>query len=321
MRFNRSKSAFLSGWMSLLLLSACVSTEPRELVPTISQSPEQIVLAGDGGASEPEVDFGLTATVNESDSLTNISVLPGIRVRSVSNGGPADRAGIRAGDVILSIDGLPSNQPDILDLLALETTDNRSFEFEVRRNTTVFQATVAVQPIRNETLPPVELYRTDPVLLRAGFTTEHLSGRSGEPLTGARIVRIFDQSPLLMAGLLEDDVVVAVDEQSIGSAQGLVTMISSNYQAGDRVNLQFLRRGELMNEDLRLWHPGTRLSELSIWPLFSYESSLSPDQTRLRVGDLILFSLFQYQRTGPEREYSVLGIFRAASGFGELVEE
>ncbi|HBN13406.1 MAG TPA: hypothetical protein DD407_00085, partial [Pseudohongiella sp.] len=102
MRFNRGKSAFLSGWMSLLLLSACVSTEPRELVPTISQSPEQIVLAGDGGASEPEVDFGLTATVNESDSLTNISVLPGIRVRSVSNGGPADRAGIRAGDVILS---------------------------------------------------------------------------------------------------------------------------------------------------------------------------------------------------------------------------
>ncbi|HBX37446.1 MAG TPA: hypothetical protein DEG76_09230, partial [Pseudohongiella sp.] len=63
MRCNRSKTAVLSGWMSLLLLSACVSTEPRELVPTISQSPEQIVLAGDGGASEPEVDFGLTATV------------------------------------------------------------------------------------------------------------------------------------------------------------------------------------------------------------------------------------------------------------------
>jgi hypothetical protein len=50
-------------------------------------------------------------------------------------------------------------------------------------------------------------------------------------------------------------------------------------------------------------------------------SSLSPEQTRLSICDLWLFSLFSYSHEEGEKEYSLLSLFRFATGYGELVEE
>ena len=308
--------------LCLIAISACVSTEPRQLVPSVSLSAEQSEFADSTASIRlPAVDFGLSATVNESDSLTNISILPGIRVRTISPGGAADRAGLRAGDVILSIDGAPVNQPDILDALALETSSDRSFEFEVRRNTTVFMASVNVQVTSLEQLPPVELYRADPILLRAGFITARSTDTQQQPVFGAQLIRWFEHSPLPAAGLQSGDIVLALDQQQITSAQDLISRLNTNYSPGDRVTLQVRRGARVMSEPVTLWHPGRRLSQLSFWPFFRYESTLNPDQTRLRIGDLVLFSLFQYQRSGAEQQYDVLGLFRASTGFGELIEE
>lgn len=308
--------------LSLAVLSACVSYEPRQRVPTLALSPDTVVLTNNtGAAARPGVSFGLTGGINESDSLTNISILPGIRVRAVAPGGAAERAGIRAGDVILSIDGSESNHPDVLDALALQTHAARRFQFEVRRNTAVFMATVDVAPVSTQQLEPVELYRADPVLLRAGFSTELMQDATGNRMSGARVVRLFDDSPLATASIGIDDIILAVDDNAVESAQGLVTTLTGNYQPGDEVTLSVSRGGNIGYQRVDLWHPGRKLSRLSLWPLFRYESTLSPDQTRLTVGDLILFSLFSYQRSGAEREYNVLGLFRSASDYGELIEE
>lgn len=311
-----------SMWLCLALLGACASFEPRQRVPTLSLSPDTVILTTNtGAATTTGVSFGLTGGINESDSLTNISVLPGIRVRAVAPGGAADRAGIRAGDVILSVDGAASNHPDVLDALAIQTTDARHFEFEVRRNTTVFLATVEVTPVSAQQTEPVELYRADPLLLRAGFSTELLQDRDGNRVSGARVVRLFDDSPLAGADVRVDDIILAVDERSIESAQGLVNTLTQNFNPGDNITLTVARDNTVRTQRVDLWHPGRRLSRLSLWPLFRYQSSLSPDQTRLNVGDLILFSIFSFQRNGAEREYSVLGLFRSASDYGELIEE
>lgn len=304
------------------LLSACVNTEPRQLMPTVALSPENVLLAdNNGSARAPGVSFGLSGGLNESDSLSNVSILPGVRVRAVTPNGAAERAGIRAGDVVLSVDGASTNHPDMLDALALQTTAERTFNFEVRRNTTVFMASVTVRPALENQAPPVELYRADPLLLRAGFTTEWLQTSDGSRVSGARVLRFFDQSPLPAAGLRADDIILSVDGQAADSAQGLISMISNRYQPGERITLRYSRNNQLLSADVNLWDPGRRLSELSVWPLFSYESSLNPERSRLRVGDLILFSLFNYERNGPERSFSVLGLIRSSSGLGELAEE
>lgn len=313
---------FSSLLLSLALLNACVSFEPRQRVPTLALSPDTVVLTNNtGAATTPGVSFGLTGSINESDSLTNISVLPGIRVRAVAPGGAAERAGIHAGDVILSIDGSESNHPDILDALALQTDQARNFEFEVRRNTTVFMATVEVTPVTARQAEPVELYRADPVLLRAGFSTELMQDPAGNRVSGARVVRLFDASPLPTADIGIDDIILAIDGRPVESAQGLITMLTQRYEPGDGITLSVSRGSRIRDQGVDLWHPGRKLSRLSLWPLFRYESTLSPDQTRLTVGDLILFSLFSYQRNGAEREYNALGLFRSASDYGELIEE
>jgi membrane-associated protease RseP (regulator of RpoE activity) len=304
------------------LLSACLSTEPQTLLPTITLSADNELLAvNDGSAQTAGVSFGLTGGVNESDSLTNISVLPGVRVRAVTPAGAAERAGIRAGDVILAVDGAETNHPDMLDALALQTQAETTFNFEVRRNTTVFQASVTVRPVMENQSAPVELYRADPLLSRAGYSSEWLQTASGERISGARLVRVFAQSPLPAAGLRTNDIILAVDGQPVPSAQGLVSLLNNQYQPGDRVTLSVSRNNAISAVDVNLWDPGRRISALRAWPLFSYEASQVPPSSSLNIGDLILFSLFTYERNGPERSFSVLGLIRSSSGLGELAEE
>src|SRR5690606_28522759 len=96
------------------------------------------------------LDFGMSTSVNESDSLSNMTILPGVRVRSVTPNGAADLAGIRSGDVILEIDGREINQPDLLDAIAQQSSAATTFTFELRRNTTVFETTVTPQALNGQ---------------------------------------------------------------------------------------------------------------------------------------------------------------------------
>ncbi|MEQ8955737.1 MAG: hypothetical protein RL120_16520, partial [Gammaproteobacteria bacterium] len=87
------KPARLTLLLPCLLLAACVSYEPAVLVPALSLSPEDLVLASSPAQPGNRVDFGLDVTVNESDSLVSVAVLPGIRVRGVTANGAAAAAG------------------------------------------------------------------------------------------------------------------------------------------------------------------------------------------------------------------------------------
>ena len=320
------------------LLSACVSSAPRQLVPSITLSPETVSLSN-GEAVGSGLNFGMTTAINESDSLSNIAILPGVRVRAVTPNGAADVAGIRAGDVVLAIDGREINQPDLLDALAQQVGAPGRFVFQVRRNTTAFETTLNARMNSDERAVPMELYRVDPIATRAGFVTEvfgddHVA-RTGPvcadgcastgSVSGARIVELFPESPLPDAELRVGDTILALDGRPVQSAQDFVTRLHTEHALGDTVRLSVLRddgmQNQLMEIDVPLWDPGRRISRISLGPLLRYESSLSPLQTRFTLGDLWLFSLFDYQHAEGEKEYSLFGLFRFATGYGELLEE
>lgn len=306
------------------LLSGCISSEPRQLVPSITLSPETMSLSN-GEPVGSGLNFGMTTVVNESDSLANIAILPGVRVRAVTPNGAADVAGIRAGDVVLAIDGREINQPDLLDALAQQVGAPGSFVFQVRRNTTVFETTVNAGMNTDERSVPVELYGVDPIATRAGFTTEVYEQAGAQTVSGARIVELFPESPLPAADLRIGDTILALDGRPVQSAQDFITRIHSEHALGDTVRLSVVRddgvQNELLEVSVPLWDPGRRVSRVSLGPLLRYESSLSPQQTRFTIGDLWLFSLFNYQQAEGEKEYSVLGLLRFATGYGELVED
>lgn len=302
----------------LPLLNACVSYEPAVLVPALNLSAEDIVIT-EQASSSARLDFGLQVGLNESDSLSNIEILPGVRVRDVSANGAADSAGIQLGDIILSINGTLTNHPDVLDALQ-QSSSEESLIFNVRRNTTVFEATVLPRSV-SQNPAPRELYRIDPIASRASYRTEMVSV-GGEPaLAAARVVEVNEESPLVAAEIVPGDLILAVGNTALNSAQDLVNRFNSEYQLGDTVSVSVYDGESVREKRFELWNPGRRVSEVSLGPLLRYRSSLAPDSDSLSILDFWLFSLYSYDRVDEERTHSILGLINFSSDVGELVEE
>ena len=304
----------------ILLLQACVSYQPSILVPPLNMSVEDPGLISTNSASNSRLEFGLDLSLNESDSLTNIEVLPGVRVRNVTANGAADSAGIQLGDVILSINDTPTNHPDVVMALQQQSKAETAFNFKLRRNTVVLEATVIARLIAGNAAPQ-ELYRIDPLATRAGYRTEMLTVRNQAELAAARVVELFPESPLAEAGINVGDLILSINGDQLNSAQDLITRLNQDFALGDRVTLGVYRSQSITQIPLRLWNPGRRISRIALGPLLQYESSLSPVSNRLSVLDFWLFSFYSYQRSGSERSHSLLGLINITSDLGELTEE
>jgi len=313
-----SLSAFIV--LQLFLLSGCVSYEPAILVPALNLSAEDIILRDSTESGAAKIDFGVELGLNESDSLSNIEILPGVRVRGVSANGSADSAGIQLGDIILSIDGTPTNHPDVVRALQEQPPINENMIFHVRRNTTVFEATVIPRAI-NSSPAPQELYRIDPIASRAAYRTQMISIQQQAPIAAASVVEVFEQSPLTGAGIETGDLILAIENRPLNSAQDLVSRFNSEFDLGANVNVTVYDGDSVLEKRLKLWDPGRRVSEVSLGPLFRYQSSLSPDSKSLSILDMWLFSLYSYRQADEERSHRILGLINISSDLGELVEE
>lgn len=303
----------------LVLLTGCVSYEPAILVPALNLSAEDITLADTTGPLEARIDYGVELGLNESDSLSNIEILPGVRVRRISANGAADSAGIQLGDIILSINGTLTNHPDIVQALQQLAPTGESALFNVRRNTVVFEATVIPRTI-NHNPAPRELYRIDPIASRAAYATEMVSIRQQPTIAAARVVDIYQQSPLHDAAIEAGDVILAVNNVPLNSAQDLVSRFNSEFKLGETVNVTVFDGESVVEKRFNLWDPGRRVSAISFGPLLRYQSSLAPVSKSLSLLDLWLFSLYSYNRVNEERSHSVLGLINFSSDRGELVE-
>lgn len=305
--------------LQLMLLTGCVSYEPAILVPALNLSAEDITLADAADSSDARIDFGVELALNESDSLSNIEILPGVRVRGVSANGPADSAGIQLGDIILSINGTLTNHPDVVQAMQQAPSIEITI-FNVRRNTVVFEATVIPRTINSNPVPR-ELYRIDPIASRAAYRTEMVSIHEQSPIAAARVVDIYQRSPLHDAAIEAGDVILAVNNVPLNSAQDLVSRFNSEFELGEAVNVTVFDGESVLEKRFDLWNPGRRVSAVSLGPLLRYQSSLAPDSKSLDILDLWLFSLYRYSRVDEERSHSFLGLINYSSDLGELIEE
>lgn len=326
---NPDRTALLSRQFSMslatcLLLGSCVSYEPAVLVPSITLSADELSLLDETDNSSASIDFGLETSLNESDSLVNVEILPGVRVRGVVGNGAADSAGIQVGDIILTVNGTPTNHPDVIGALQnsvpAQAADETEFNFKVRRNTVVFEATVIGRLI-SKNPPPQELYRIDPLATRAGYRSEIVSIRNRADLAAARVVEFFPGSPLPAANIKEGDLILSLNGIDLNSAQDLVSRLNQDFELGENVVLGVYDGQTVTEVQIRLWDPGRRISQISAWPLFRYSASLNPASSSLTILDFWLFSLYSYNRLEGERSHSVFGLFNFSTDYGELTEE
>ena len=319
----RDITVYLLILAGFLIINGCATYAPKNIAPHINLSPENMQLAAD---SDKGLDFGMEVESNESDTLDNLEVLPGIRIRSIRPAGAAENAGLKRGDVILSINDIKTNHPDTLATIS-ETSKADRFVFMVRRDTTVFEAAMAA-PKAVKAAGPEERFRADPLKTRAGYRTEliRLGGQSTKESPVARIVQMWPDSPFVKAGIEAGDAVVSVDNNPIESAQDLINRLTDNYEFGQEAVFSILKKdpGASGPKKIKvtLWDPGRKITKFNIWPLFMYEAKINPDKAKFSILNFWVFSLFRYERDEGERSYTLLKFIRFQSdNRGELVDK
>ncbi len=303
--------------LTTILMTSCLTYEPTQLVPEITLSAEDVLFV-ESRETKLLVDFGMEVSLNESDSLFNLEVLPGVRVRSVVLNGPASAAGMQVGDIILSINGLTTNEPD--SIIAIQTQDPlESYNFQIQRNTTVFEVPLTGRTI-DSTLEPRELFRIDSIATRATYRTQLATVREEGQLAAATVVEIFPDSPLAAAGLKPNDKILAINDKHITSAQDFISRINKDFELGDTIEITVYAKGTIEKRTLKLWQPGRRISRMSLRPFFHFASSLNPPSQDFSVLDLWLFAVYSYSKIENESSHDILGIFNITSDYGELTE-
>ena len=146
----------------------------------------------------------------------------GALVASLTEGGPAAEAGIKRGDVILSIDGQPIDDPDGFGFRFATRGLGQSARVSVRRGST--DVNLAIKLRTAPETPPRDLAKIEGVNPLSGATVENLSPAVTEELSldassGVVIADVDDGSTAGRAGFRKGDIVVEVNGAKIASSR------------------------------------------------------------------------------------------------------
>lgn len=290
---------------TILALSGCVHFEPNPIPPSVELSPEKLDLAIVETASA-RVDFGMEIRPNESDSFANIEILPGLKVSDVHPNSPADFAGIYINDVILSVDGVETNDVDTLSAIADKSRPDQKLLFVIRRGTAALEATVIARE-SHRSVPLRELYRIDPIASRAAYRTEIVQLSDGSDAAVVEVVGMEDNSPLGAVGIQPGDYITAIDSTEVTSAQELVRELIEDYAPGSNVTLTITSNGRRLEKQVRLWNPGRYIARVQLWPLFRYEFRPDPKKVIFQFPEFL--PIYRRHATDFETHHQIFLFF------------
>jgi S1-C subfamily serine protease len=212
-------------------------------------------------------------------------------VTDVSDGGPAEIAGLKQGDVILSIDGQKMETEKQFREFLSEKKPGEIIKVEVSRKnrTRNFKVTLGdrsdFEPAA-PTPPPVRSFRTPdaPKPLTPAYPAEGFLGVSIGDLTeeqkerhdlegGAYVEEVTEGTPAEKAGLKEGDIITAFDGKPVADGDDLYQKIRRG-EPGKEVPVEILRRGERRSLNVKLAERPEGPS--GIW-------GGAPDRERMRV--------------------------------------
>jgi C-terminal processing protease CtpA/Prc len=244
----------------------------------------------------------------------------GVEVVSVSPGGPAEQAGIKAGDVLTKIDGQSlagadgqSGRDKLLQRMH-EVKPGQSVKLEYRRAGKVSTANVKAEPVRDMLMGRGPAMPMPPLPPGAGtfhFFT-HRMGPFGEvemvSLTpklgkyfgadqGLLVVRVPQESKLQIE---EGDVLLDIDGRKPSSPSHAMRILGS-YQPGEKINLGILRDHKRLNVETAAPEGGDDM-------LFEQAMPGAPPPPGVHVQPGLEGATFEFEIPDPEMLIGEFGV-------------
>ena len=167
----------------------------------------------------------------------------GALVADVTSGGPAEKAGIQRGDVIVTFDGKEIKEMSELPYLVASTPVGKSVTVEVVRKGKKKSVEVNIAELKDEKESPVMTEAKPKLGMTVEDLTSELAKNFGLPESkGVVVVEVEDGSSAAEAGLRAGDVILEIDQSPVKDAKDFNRRIGS-YKAGDTVLVLAKRRG------------------------------------------------------------------------------
>ena len=268
----------------------------------------------------PEGAFlGVRVRENDSGSLEDLFFQEGVRVTHVVANSPAERAGLREGDVLLSFDGVAVNDSGALEALGRAAVPGASVALEVQRGDLVRGVEVALSPRVGSAGAAGAADVTEPTVLYRLDRSRSLAGWSTAP-GGVRLVSARADSPFPRAGVPVGSTVTSLEGEPVLSDRDLVRRLVAREPGSEILAGVRAEDGSEREVLVRLAVPRSHVTGLSIPVLCTWEATADGRRASLVVLDLWVISLMRYEREGKERTWRFLRFFEFSTGSGELEE-
>lgn len=191
----------------------------------------------------------------------------GAMIAGITNDGPAAKAGIQSGDIVINFDGKPVADSRALPRLVADTDVGKAVEIEVLRKGQSRKLPITIEKLVEETqvasadsrpstnnqpAPAPTTPPAAPQIVNLGMTLAPISGESrrryklNDTVVGAVVTDVDMDSPAGQKNIRSGDVITEVAQTKVTSPEEVSAKIAEEKNAGRKVVLiQISRGGEL----------------------------------------------------------------------------
>lgn len=177
----------------------------------------------------------------------------GALVADITRDGPAEKAGIKRGDVIISFDGKEIKEMSELPFIVASTPVNKTVLVEVMRGGKKKSIKVKIGELKEQAEAKAEIEEKSDLGMTVEKITPELVRQFGlSERSGLVVVHVENNSPAERAGIRQGDIFVEIDQEPIKELSKYREKLQE-YEKGDTILFLVKRKGTTLYLTLKIW--------------------------------------------------------------------
>lgn len=201
-----------------------------------------------GHVTRARLGVHITDVDKETMQALGLKNREGALVPQVEAGSAADKAGIRAGDVIVSIDGTPIRKSHDLPIRVARHTPGDKVKIGIIRDGKAKTIEVVVEAMPEDTVASNGRQQGEESKVRIGVVVEELTRELAKELrtrvrSGVVISQVQPGSPAALAGITRGDVIYRINGEDIDDVKSFAST-AADFKYGDVLRVMLDRQGD-----------------------------------------------------------------------------